>query len=126
MKNDPLVQSTDYGLEELLQAAEADGDVRDNLREWYFKWTRLITLEETLKADASKTQEHLTEVQLRSAFGGHLRDEGAAVQAVEHFSSESVHSLQCRVVMPPHGLATASSEARSLARLLLSNRRRGQ
>lgn len=124
------LEATDYGLQELLACAEGAPElwvktVQDRLRDWYYKWTRLETLEETLKPGASQFQEMLVSTALKSAFGGHLRDSGAAVQTVEHFSAESVHSLQCRVVLPPVALADAS-EGRKLAQRMLGKRVRGR
>jgi len=116
-------ESTDYGLQELLALA-VDDMQREKLRDWYFRWTRLEVMEDTLPPNSSAMAEQMAELSLRSGFGGHLRDSGAVTHTVEHFSKESVHSFQCRVVLPPSVVSSANSGVESVQRILSSQLRR--
>jgi hypothetical protein len=124
--NTHVKPSTDYGLEELLACAKDAPEawvktVQNRLRDWYFKHTRLETIEHTLSANPSEMEEYLARMGLRTGFGGYLMDGGVATHQVESFTERTIHSIEVRVVLPK---ATVSdTDGVQIARTLWSSRR---
>lgn len=125
--NTRVKPSTDYGLEELLKLADDPDRIGDpmamkgGLRDWYFKHTRLETIEHTLSANPSETEEYLARMGLRTGFGGYLMDGGVATHQVESFTERTIHSIEVRVVLPP--ASVSDNDGVQIARTLWNSRR---